>query len=102
MYTLFTGDVKLKHVYEWNLGHPVGRDPGPEDSREGLAPYKARANTTGYPWTTASALVMNDGKPLSEGMMKYTSKGGTAELRLTVATDIKTDKSELEIERKRT
>ncbi|MCK4999637.1 MAG: hypothetical protein KAS23_08880, partial [Anaerohalosphaera sp.] len=45
-------------------------------------------NNSEYPLTTAPALVMKDGKVISQGMMKFTAIGQTGNLELTTALDL--------------
>jgi hypothetical protein len=45
-------------------------------------------NTTGMPWTTASALSFRDWKPLGQDMLSFTPIGGENILRVTPATEV--------------
>jgi len=58
-------------------------------------------NSTIYPWTTAPAMVVSGWKPLSQDILNYTPKTSQTNLKMTIATDIKTDRHEYETERKR-
>lgn len=51
------------------------------------------------PFTTAPALIVKDGKVLSQGMMTYTSMGGSVDLTLTTAVDVKVKKRDKETKR---
>ncbi len=45
-------------------------------------------NTSKYPLTTAPAMILKDGKVLSQGMMKYTAPGSSGDLEFTTAVNI--------------
>ncbi|MHC4987800.1 MAG: hypothetical protein ACYTFX_04795 [Planctomycetota bacterium] len=46
-------------------------------------------NKSDYPLTTAPATIFIEGRILAQGMMKFTSIGGTGDLEITTALDIK-------------
>jgi len=54
------------------------------------------ANNTGYPFSTAPALILSSGKIVSQGMMTYTAVGGNTDLRLTTTVNIKVKKTDRE------
>ncbi len=56
-------------------------------------------NTSNAPFTTAPALIMRGGKALGQSMLTYTSVGGTVDLPLTAAMDIRVEKSDVETRR---
>ncbi|MCA9054680.1 MAG: hypothetical protein KDA75_12635 [Planctomycetaceae bacterium] len=45
-------------------------------------------NTSGVPFTTAPALLMEEGRILAQGMMTYTSAGSTVDLDITAAVNV--------------
>jgi len=53
-------------------------------------------NRSAYPLTTAPALLLNGDRLMSQAMMTYTSVGGTVDIPLTTAVDVKVSKSEHE------
>lgn len=57
------------------------------------------ANKSDYPLTTAPALLLKNDKVLAQGMMKYTSAGGSEDLALTTAVDLKVKKQDHETKR---
>src|SRR5260370_21178760 len=62
--------------------------------------HKIRLTNSGeQPLTTAPALLLREGKVLSQGMMTYTSRGGTVDLTLTTAVDGKVNKNDQESKR---
>jgi hypothetical protein len=56
-------------------------------------------NNTRQPFTTAPALIVQKGRAIGQGMMTYTAPGGTSDLDLTVAVDVRGRKSDVETER---
>src|SRR3989442_14238817 len=59
--------------------------------------HKIRLSNSGTaPFTTAPALVLKGGQLLAQGMMTYTSPGGTTDVEITAAVDVQVKKSESE------
>jgi len=56
-------------------------------------------NGNAQPLTTAPALILRDGKILAQAMMTYTSKGGSVDLTLTTAVDVRVKKKDKESKR---
>jgi hypothetical protein len=56
-------------------------------------------NDSRFPFTTAPALLLRDGKLLSQSLMTYASPGGSVELDLNTALDIRVSRTEREIDR---
>ncbi len=56
-------------------------------------------NGNAQPLTTAPALILRDGKVLAQAMMTYTSKGGSVDLTLTTAVDVRVKKKDKETKR---
>lgn len=62
--------------------------------------HKARLkNDSAYPFTTAPALVLREGRVLAQGMMTYAASGASADLSITAAVDIQVKKSDSETKR---
>ena len=107
-YTLFTAVAPYEHVYEWKIGETVDEQERQRagDSNE---PVKTEevwhsvrlANTGAVPWTTAPALTVQGGQALGQDVLYYTSAGGKTMVRITQAVDIKPERAELEVDRKR-
>ena len=53
------------------------------------------------PWTTAPAMTMQGGQVLGQDLVYYTSVGGKATVKITQAVDIKAERAEFEVDRKR-
>jgi hypothetical protein len=107
-YHIFSQQVDYKHIYEWDVPDTINVDPQgyqqsgqPEKVPEQVWHSIKLTNSTDYPWTTAPALTISGWKPLAQDIINYTPKGTKTNLKLTVATDIKTNKHEYEIERQR-
>lgn len=56
-------------------------------------------NTSEYPLTTAPAMIFREGQILAQGMTRYTAVGGTSDIELTVAVDVKVKKKDIEVDR---
>ena len=56
-------------------------------------------NTSKFPLTTAPALIMTEDSVLGQGMMTYTSAGGSVDLAITTAVDIHVRKLDRETKR---
>lgn len=101
--------VEYKDVYTLDIpyGPPAdirrGAGPNPEVAKLMAAPkvmHKVRLfNGAAQPLTTAPALLLKDGKVLSQAMMTYTSKGGAVDLSLTAAIEVKVKKGDKEAKR---
>jgi len=62
------------------------------------AMHKIRlTNKSEYPLTTAPATIFKDGRVLAQGMMTYTSIGGTGDLEITTAVNIKVKNSDQQV-----
>lgn len=57
------------------------------------------SNKSDYPLTTAPALLLRNDKVIAQGMMKYTAAGGSEDLALTTAVDLKVKKQDHETKR---
>ena len=58
-------------------------------------------NAGGIPWTTAPALTVQNGRPLGQDVLFYTSPGAKTLLKITRAVDVKAEQGETEVERQR-
>jgi hypothetical protein len=108
-YTVFSAETPYKHVYQWDIPdtsnvQPNGYvDNSQRSDRNENVPvgeqvwHKIRlTNTSKYPWTTAPAMAMSNGQPLSQDSISYTPKGADGDLKITVATDLKGSRTEVE------
>jgi len=107
-YPLYTMEVPYDHAYEWKIGDTLDEQERYRavDQRE---PEKAEevwhsvrlTNTGKVPWTTAPAMTMQGGQVLGQDLIYYTSPGGKATVKITQAADIKAERAEFEVERRR-
>ncbi|MBX3322359.1 MAG: hypothetical protein KF757_05160 [Phycisphaeraceae bacterium] len=56
-------------------------------------------NASEHPFTTAPALIIRDGQPLAQGMLRYTARTARVDLEVTSAVDIRVESSEREAQR---
>jgi hypothetical protein len=111
-YTVFSAETSYKHIYEWSIPDTSNVQPsGYVDSnrRDNTMPAQEQiwhklklTNASGYPWTTAPAMVTSGNQPLSQDSINYTPKGANSELKVTVATDLKGTRTEVEKSRQTT
>jgi len=108
LYPIFSELVDYSPIYEWTIpdtasvdseGDPRRQDQG--KTREQVWHSLKLKNSTAYPWTTAPALAVREGKPMAQEILDYTSKGSSVSLKLTIASDVKTSRQEVEAERQR-
>jgi len=85
--TLFTRTIRYSHIYNWS---PPSR----------MSHALQLHNTTDSAWTTGPCLVLSEGRPLSEDLLRYTPKGARGELPVTAAINIAHQKTERETDRK--
>jgi hypothetical protein len=107
-YPIFFDEVDYKHIYEWQIPDTINVDPRgyqrPEQEKkekEQVWHSVKLSNSTKYPWTTAPAFVVSGWKPLAQDTITYTPKNAKTNLKLTVATDVKHDRHEFEMDRQR-
>jgi len=107
-YPLYTMEVPYDHAYEWKIGDTLDEQERYRavDQRE---PEKAEevwhsvrlTNTGKVPWTTAPAMTMQGGQVLGQDLIYYTSPGSKTTVKITQAADIKAERAEFEVDRKR-
>lgn len=84
--TLFKQKIRYSHIYRWRP---------PSRIRHLLQLH----NTNDTAWTTGTYLAVSGGRPLSEDLLKYTPKGGCAEIPVTAAINVATNQHERETDR---
>jgi hypothetical protein len=85
--TLFTRKIRYSHIYRWTP---------PADMTHSLVLH----NDTETAWTTGPCLAVSGDRPLTEDLLRYTPRGGRAELPVTTALNVAHDKAEVESARK--
>jgi hypothetical protein len=109
-YNVFSSTVGYEHIYEWEVvdpqrvdayGNVVQYNPNsPDAAAKNSIWHSIRLkNTTKFPWTSAPTMVISGTKPVSQDTLPYTPKAATSNLKITIATDIRSSHEEREIAR---
>ncbi len=111
-YNIFAATVSCEHIYEWEVaddpqvdvyGNRVNtsysNNPADQKMTNVVWHSLRLKNGSGFPWTSAPAIVIMGTKALSQDTLLYTPKGASTNLKMTIATDVRTSKKELEVER---
>jgi hypothetical protein len=109
-YEIFHATVPYEHVYEWTVPDTMGVDErgyirpdrpdrGKETANQVWHVLRIE-NKTKQPWTTAPAFALNGPMPLAQDQIEYTPSGQKATLRLTVASDLRSEQIQTETSRK--
>lgn len=109
-YNVFSGAVGYEHIYEWEVqdqprvdgfGNVIQPNPSAPDAAALNSIWHSirLKNSSKYPWTSAPALVISGTKPVSQDTLTYTPKGASSNLKITIATDIRSSHEEREIAR---
>jgi len=85
--TLFVKTIKYSHIYRWSP---------PAILEHSLVLH----NDTDTAWTTGPCLAISAERPLGEDLLKYTPRGGRAEVPVSAAINIAHEKNEAEVDRK--
>lgn len=85
--TLFVKRIRYSHLYRWSPPQPMQH-------------FLVLRNDTDTAWTTGPCLAISGDRPLSEDLLKYTPRGGQAELPVTAAINISHEKTETETDRR--
>lgn len=85
--TLFVQKIRYTHIYRWSVASRMQH-------------FFQLLNDGGSAWTTGPFLAIADGAPLSEDLLKYTPRGGTCEIPVSMAINIANKHSEVESKRK--
>ena len=109
-YNVFSTQVAYEHVYEWEVvDQPRVDGFGNVIQPNGSTPDAAAANSiwhsirlkndSKFPWTSAPAMVISGTKPVSQDTLLYTPKAASSNLKITIATDIRSSHEETEVAR---
>jgi hypothetical protein len=110
-YNVFSGSVSFQHIYQWEVqatprvdafGNVQSNQNLPSSDqvpRNNIWHALRMKNTSKFPWTSAPALVISGTKPVSQDTLPYTPRGAVSNLRLTIATDIRSSHDEREVAR---
>ena len=88
MATMMEGTVPYRSLFVWDV-----------DAGSDVVQCIVLKNELGSPLTTGPVLVVQRGKPVSQDLLKYMPSGAEGRLKLTTAADIRTKRTEREIER---
>ena len=110
-YNVFSTSVNYEHIYEWEVqdqprvdgfGNVIqsNGNPSPSDAAANSIWHSIRLkNNSKFPWTSAPALVISGTKPVSQDTLPYTPKAASSNLKITIATDIRSSHDEREVAR---
>lgn len=111
-YNVFNGTVAYEHIYEWDIPDTTHVDPYGNAQYNAASPVdRARETTndiwhslrltngTQFPWTSAPALTLSANQPLAQDTLAYTPRGAHTNLKITIATDVRPHREELEVDR---
>jgi hypothetical protein len=110
-YNVFSTPVNYEHIYEWEVqdqprvdgfGNVIQSNPNPStsDAAANSIWHSIRLkNSSKFPWTSAPALVVSGTKPVSQDTLPYTPKAASSNLKITIATDIRSSHDEREVAR---
>lgn len=96
-YKLFEKTISLEHIYDADLN--VGAQQKPHKVWHSLK----MKNSTSYPWTTGSAIVVKgdqDTQPISQDRLEYTPVGREGLLKITISPDISVVHQDKQIDHK--
>ena len=110
MYNVFSTTVGYEHIYEWDVVDPQRVDgfgnviagnanPSDEAIRNSIWHSIRLKNNTKFPWTSAPTMVVSGMKPVSQDTLPYTPKDSSSNLKITIATDIRSSHEEREAAR---
>jgi len=110
MYNVFSATVGYEQIYEWEVVDPLRVDgfgnvissnvnPTDESVRNSIWHSIRLKNNTKFPWTSAPTMVISGTKPVSQDTLPYTPKEALSNLKITIATDIRSSHEEREVAR---
>lgn len=111
-YNVFSGTVNYEHIYEWevqdqprvdgfgNVIQPNYNPSTPDAATINNIWHSIRLkNSSKFPWTSAPAMVISASKPISQDTLPYTPKTSSSNLKITIATDLRSSHEEKEVSR---
>lgn len=102
-YNIFSANVPYRHIYEVSIPNGLNQNQQYDNSNKG--PHEVwhsvkLENKSNFPWTTGSAMTMQNGRALGQDVLKYTALKSSNNLKITVAPDILVEDDEKEASRK--
>ncbi|MBN1501622.1 MAG: DUF4139 domain-containing protein [Spirochaetes bacterium] len=104
-YNIFSKKIRYEHLYTWDIPETASVNSSGyyqslnADKKEQVWHIIKLKNSTSSPWTTATAFTVSRNKPVAQDMLNYTPAGTDARVKLTISSDIKTDRKEEELGR---
>jgi hypothetical protein len=108
--TIFNATAPYRDVYTWRVHlqrHDIAAAPSGAGVASPLVLSKNQiwhqvelTNNTKLPWTTGAAMFMQDGRPLAQELLTYTSPGDAVRVPVTVSVDTRGSYHEKETGRK--
>ena len=105
-YGILSASVPYEHLYQCHLGDSLNvnelgerRGSGDQDQEPRVWHVLRLENTTNQPWTTAPAFAVKGMLPAAQDILNYTPPGAKSLLKLTVATDVRAEQSQIETSR---
>jgi hypothetical protein len=109
---VFSGKVSYEHIYEWevqdqprvdgfgNVVQPNYNPNAPDTTSVNNIWHCIRLkNSTKFPWTSAPAMVISGTRPISQDTLPYTPREAGSNLKITIATDLRSSHEEREVAR---
>ncbi len=101
---VFERSVPYRHVYTWDLQLKTGdeaRTPAQIGSPLHIGKNEVwhqleLTNETDTVWTTGAVMVMSDGRPVSQELLTYTSRGDRGRVPLTISVETRGTADEVE------
>lgn len=102
-YVLFTFESSYQHIYEWDIPDRINETTYVNrDDQAGDVWHSIKfTNSSKQPLTTAPATIFKNGEIMGQDMMRYTSAGADATVKMTKALDVRAEDAEEEISRVR-
>ncbi|MHB8636396.1 MAG: hypothetical protein ACYC96_07980 [Fimbriimonadaceae bacterium] len=107
-YVLADATLPYKEIYTWDSADSVGNNngygynqPNQPDPVEEIWHSVQFKNSVGQPLTTGPATTFKAGELMGQDMLKYTSTGSDALVKITKALDVHAESADEEIDRKR-
>jgi len=107
-YVLADATLDYKEIYTWDSADSINNDtvydynrPNQPDPVEEVWHSLQFKNSVGQPLTTGPATTFKAGELMGQDMLKYTSVGGEALVKITKAMDVHTESADEETDRKR-
>lgn len=101
-YNVFSASVPYVHIFEVNLPNALNSDGYAIERKEPNQVWHSikLENKSSQPWTTGSAITFQNGKPLGQDILRYTTVKSSTTVKITQSPDIRVAEEEKETARK--